>query len=96
MTKTLLFYTISERFGDDERLIANFIYEKKKISLPYNIYNDLLHGRFDKYAIILKEITDDISDDELAKWCKKTKYNFIFQRDKWGKTDFERLEADEL
>ena len=43
---TLLFYTLSERFNDDLRIIAYFLDEAN----ADKIYKELLRGKFDKYA----------------------------------------------
>lgn len=90
MTSTLLFYKISQRFGDDQRLIAQFIFEALQ---PEKIYKDLLNGHFDKYAILLNEITKNKSDECLDKWCKEKKCSLFSMGELWQTEDFEKFEV---
>lgn len=67
MTLTLLFYTLSERFNDDERLIAFFIDEAN----ADKIYRHLLKGHFDRYAIMLQDKLNQF-DGDLSEWIADT------------------------
>ena len=56
---TLLFYTLSERFNDDERLISYFLDEAN----ADKIYRHLLKGHFDRYAILLESKLNEFDGD---------------------------------
>ena len=87
MTSTLLFYTLSERFNDDERLIAFFIDEAN----ADKIYKELLRGKFDKYAKMLEDKLNAF-DGDLAIWIDETLFKFDFSRNElFVHTDFENI-----
>ena len=87
MTLTLLFYTLSERFNDDERLISFFIDEAN----AEKIYKDLLRGKFDKYAKMLEEKLSEFEGD-LTVWIDDTLFKFDFSRNElFIHTDFENI-----
>ena len=75
MTLTLLFYTLSERFNDDLRIIAYFLDEAN----ADKIYKDLLRGKFDKYAILLQDKLNQF-DGDLSVWIDETLFKFDFSR----------------
>lgn len=87
MTLTLLFYTLSERFNDDERLIAFFIDEAN----ADKIYKHLLKGYFDRYAIMLQDKLNAF-DGDLNEWIADTLVKLDFSRnDLFIHTDFENI-----
>ena len=84
---TLLFYTLSERFNDDERLISFFIDEAN----AEKIYKDLLRGKFDKYAKMLEDKLNAF-DGDLSVWIDETLFKFDFSRNElFIHTDFENI-----
>lgn len=86
---TLLFYTLSERFNDDERLISFFLDEKN----AEKIYKDLLRGKFDKYAKMLEEKLDEFEGD-LSVWIDDTLFKLDFSRNElWVTNDFDKFEV---
>ena len=91
MTPTLLFYTLSERFNDDERLIAYFLDEAN----ADKIYKELLRGKFDKYAILLQDKLNQFEGD-LSVWIDETLFKFDFSRNElWITNDFDKFEVKE-
>ena len=87
MTLTLLFYTLSERFNDDLRLISFFIDEAN----ADKIYKHLLKGYFDRYAIMLQDKLNQI-DGDLSDWIDETLFKFDFSRNElFIHTDFENI-----
>lgn len=87
MTLTLLFYTLSERFNDDERLIAFFIDEAN----ADKIYKHLLKGYFDRYAIMLQDKLNKF-DGDLNEWIADTLVKLDFSRNElFIHTDFENI-----
>ena len=87
MTSTLLFYTLSERFNDDLRIIAFFIDEAN----ADKIYKDLLRGKFDKYAKMLEEKLNQFEGD-LNEWIADTLVKLDFSRNElFVHTDFENI-----
>ena len=87
MTLTLLFYTLSERFNDDLRIIAFFIDEAN----ADKIYKELLRGKFDKYAILLQDKVNQFEGD-LSVWIDETLFKFDFSRNElFVHTDFENI-----
>ena len=87
MTTTLLFYKLSERFNDDERLIAYFIDEEN----AQKIYKHLLKGHFDRYAIILQDKLNNF-DGDLEEWKADCKVRLDFSRNElFVHTDFENI-----
>lgn len=72
---TLLFYTLSERFNDDLRLISFFIDEAN----ADKIYKHLLKGYFDRYAIMLQDKLNAF-DGDLSVWIDETLFKFDFSR----------------
>ena len=88
---TLLFYTLSERFNDDERLISFFIDEAN----ADKIYKDLLRGKFDKYAILLQDKLNQF-DGDLNEWIADTLVKLDFSRNElWITNDFDKFEVKE-
>ena len=84
---TLLFYTLSERFNDDLRLISFFIDEAN----ADKIYKELLRGKFDKYAKMLEEKLREFEGD-LSVWIDDTLFKFDFSRNElFVHTDFENI-----
>lgn len=89
MTLTLLFYTLSERFNDDERLIAYFLDEAN----ADKIYRHLLKGHFDRYAIMLQDKLNQF-DGDLSIWIDETLFKFDFSRNElWVTNDFDKFEV---
>ena len=89
MTPTLLFYTLSERFNDDERLIAYFIEEEN----AQKIYKHLLKGHFDRYAIILQDKLNNF-DGDLYEWKKDCLVKLDFSRNElFVHTDMQNIEG---
>lgn len=87
MTLTLLFYTLSERFNDDLRIIAFFIDEAN----ADKIYKHLLKGHFDRYAIMLQDKINDFEGD-LNEWIADTLVKLDFSRNElFVHTDFENI-----
>ena len=87
MTLTLLFYILSERFNDDERLIAYFLDEDN----ADKIYRHLLKGHFDRYAIILQDKLNAF-DGDLSEWLADTLLKLDFSRNElFVHTDFENI-----
>lgn len=87
MTPTLLFYKLSERFNDDERLIAYFIDEEN----AQKIYKHLLKGYFDRYAIILQDKLNNF-DGNLEEWKADCLVKLDFSRNElFVHTDFENI-----
>ena len=87
MTLTLLFYTLSERFNDDLRLISFFIDEAN----ADKIYKHLLKGYFDRYAIMLQDKLNQF-DGDLSVWIDETLFKFDFSRNElFIHTDFENI-----
>ena len=87
MTLTLLFYTLSERFNDDLRIIAYFLDEAN----ADKIYKHLLKGYFDRYAIILQDKLNAF-DGDLSVWIDETLFKFDFSRNElFIHTDFENI-----
>ncbi len=87
MTTTLLFYTLSERFNDDLRLIAHFLNEEN----AKQIYKHLLKGHFDRYAIILQDKLNNF-DGDLEEWIADCKVKLDFSRNElFVHTDFENI-----
>jgi hypothetical protein len=87
MSLTLLFYTLSERFNDDLRLISFFIDEAN----AEKIYKDLLSGKFDKYAKMLEEKLNQFEGD-LNEWIADTLVKLEFSRNKlFVRKDFENI-----
>ena len=87
MTLTLLFYKLSERFNDDERLIAYFIDEEN----AQKIYKHLLKGRFERYAIMLQDKLNNF-DGDLEEWIEDCKVKLDFSRNElFVHTDFENI-----
>ena len=88
---TLLFYTLSERFNDDERLIAYFLDEAN----ADKIYEELLRGKFDKYAKMLQDKLNQF-DGDLSVWIDETLFKFDFSRKElWITEDFDKFEVKE-
>ena len=88
---TLLFYTLSERFNDDLRIIAFFIDEAN----ADKIYKELLRGKFDKYAILLQDKLNQF-DGDLSVWIDETLFKFDFSRNElWITNDFDKFEVKE-
>ena len=84
---TLLFYTLSERFNDDERLISFFIDEAN----ADKIYRHLLKGHFDRYAIMLQDKLNEF-DGDLNEWIADTLVKLDFSRNElFVHTDFENI-----
>ena len=84
---TLLFYTLSEKFNDDLRVVAWFISEENS----EKIYKDLLRGKFDKYAIMLQDKLNEF-DGDLNEWIADTLVKFDFSRNElFVHTDFENI-----
>lgn len=84
---TLLFYTLSERFNDDLRLISFFIDEAN----ADKIYKHLLKGYFDRYAIMLQDKLNAF-DGDLSVWIDETLFKFDFSRNElFIHTDFENI-----
>lgn len=84
---TLLFYTLSERFNDDERLIAFFIDEAN----ADKIYRHLLKGHFDRYAKMLEDKLNAF-DGDLGEWIADTLLKLDFSRNElFINTDFENI-----
>lgn len=89
MTLTLLFYMLSERFDDDERLIAYFIDEDN----AQKIYKHLLKGHFDRYAIMLEDKLNNF-DGDLAEWIADCKVRLDFSRNElFVHTDMQNIEG---
>ena len=87
MTLTLLFYTLSERFNDDLRIIAFFIDEAN----ADKIYKHLLKGHFDRYAIMLQDKLNAFEGD-LNEWIADTLVKLDFSRNElFVHTDFENI-----
>lgn len=87
MTSTLLFYTLSERFNDDLRLISFFLDEAN----ADKIYKELLRGKFDKYAKMLEDKLNAF-DGDLSAWIDETLFKFDFSRNElFINTDFENI-----
>ena len=85
---TMLFYNLSEKFGDDLRLISYFISEDN----PKAVYKKLLKGNFDQYAIIFKDKLDNFKGD-LDEWKADCMLKIDFSRDEMMlHDDFENLE----
>ena len=88
---TLLFYTLSERFNDDLRIIAFFIDEAN----ADKIYKHLLKGHFDRYAKMLEEKLSEFEGD-LTVWIDETLFKFDFSRNElWVTNDFDKFEVKE-
>lgn len=86
---TLLFYILSERFNDDERLIAFFIDEEN----ADKIYKHLLKGYFDRYAIMLQDKLNEF-DGDLNEWIADTLVKLDFSRNElWVTNDFDKFEV---
>ena len=86
---TLLFYTLSERFNDDLRIIAFFIDEAN----ADKIYKELLRGKFDKYAKMLEDKLNAF-DGDLAIWIDETLFKFDFSRNElFVHTDMQNIEG---
>ncbi|NBL01190.1 MAG: hypothetical protein EOM50_25020 [Erysipelotrichia bacterium] len=89
MTTTLLFYKLSERFNDDERLIAYFIDEEN----AQKIYKHLLKGHFDRYAIMLQDKLNNF-DGNLEEWKADCKVKLDFSRNElFVHTDMQNIEG---
>ena len=89
MTTTLLFYQLSERFNDDERLIAYFIDEEN----AQRIYKHLLKGYFDRYAIILQDKLNNF-DGDLEEWKADCLVKLDFSRNElFVHTDMQNIEG---
>ena len=89
MTLTLLFYTLSERFNDDERLIAYFIDEEN----AQKIYKHLLKGHFDLYAIMLEDKLNTF-DGDLTEWIEDCLVKLDFSRNElFVHTDMQNIEG---
>lgn len=89
MTTTLLFYTISERFNDDLRLIAYFLNEEN----AKQIYKHLLLGHFDRYAIILQDKLNNF-DGDLEEWKADCLVRLDFSRNElFVHTDMQNIEG---
>ena len=87
MTTTLLFYTLSERFNDDLRLIAYFLNEEN----AKQIYKHLLRGHFDRYAIMLQDKLNTF-DGDLEEWKADCLVRLDFSRNElFVHTDFENI-----
>ena len=89
MTTTLLFYTLSERFNDDLRIISYFIDEEN----AQKIYKRLLKGHFDRYAIMLQDKLNNF-DGDLAEWIADCKVKLDFSRNElFVHTDMQNIEG---
>lgn len=89
MTTTLLFYTLSERFNDDLRIISYFIDEEN----AQKIYKHLLKGHFDSYAIILQDKLNNF-DGDLSEWIADCKVRLDFSRNElFVRTDMQNIEG---
>ena len=87
MTLTLLFYTLSEHFNDDLRIIAFFIDEAN----ADKIYKHLLKGHFDRYAKMLEDKLNAF-DGDLSEWIADTLLKLDFSRNElFINTDFENI-----
>ena len=87
MTPTLLFYTLSERFNDDLRLVSYFIDEENSKV----IYKHLLRGHFDRYVVQLQDKLNNF-DGDLAEWIEDCKVKLDFSRNElFVHTDFENI-----
>ena len=87
MTLTLLFYTLSERFNDDLRIIAFFIDEAN----ADKIYRHLLKGHFDRYAIMLQDKLNEF-DGDINEWIADTLVKLDFSRNElFVHTDFDNI-----
>ena len=88
---SLLFYTLSERFNDDLRIIAYFLDEEN----ADKIYKDLLRGKFDEYAKMLEDKLNAF-DGDLSVWIDETLFKFDFSRNElWITEDFDKFEVKE-
>ena len=89
MTTTLLFYTLSERFDDDERLIAYFINEEN----AKQIYKHLLRGHFDRYVVQLQDKLNNF-DGDLEEWKADCLVKLDFSRNElFVHTDMQNIEG---
>ena len=89
MTLILLFYTLSERFNDDLRIISYFIDEENS----QKIYKHLLKGHFDRYAIILQDKLNNF-DGDLVEWIEDCKVKLDFSRNElFVHTDMQNIEG---
>ena len=89
MTPTLLFYELSERFNDDERLIAYFINEEN----AKQIYKHLLRGHFDRYVVELQDKLNNF-DGDLVEWIEDCKVKLDFSRNELlVHTDMQNIEG---
>ena len=89
MTPTLLFYTLSERFNDDLRIISYFIDEEN----AQRIYKHLLKGHFDRYAIILQDKLNNF-DGDLTEWIEDCLVKLDFSRNElFVHTDMQNIEG---
>ena len=89
MTTTLLFYTLSERFNDDLRIISYFIDEEN----AKQIYKRLLRGKFEDYAIILQDKLNNF-DGDLVEWIEDCKVRLDFSRNElFVHTDMQNIEG---
>lgn len=89
MTTTLLFYTLSERFNDDLRIISYFIDEEN----AKQIYKHLLRGNFDRYVVQLQDKLNNF-DGDLEEWKADCLVKLDFSRNElFVHNDFENLEA---
>ncbi len=89
MTTTLLFYTLSERFNDDLRLIAYFLNEEN----AKQIYKRLLRGEFEDYAIILQDKLNNF-DGDLSEWIADCRVKLDFSRNElFVHTDMQNIEG---
>ena len=89
MTTTLLFYTLSERFDDDLRIISYFIDEEN----AQKIYKHLLKGHFDCYVVQLQDKLNNF-DGDLEEWIADCKVRLDFSRNElFVHTDMQNIEG---
>lgn len=89
MTTTLLFYTLSERFNDDLRIISYFIDEEN----AQMIYKHLLKGHFDRYVVQLQNKLNNF-DGDLVEWIEDCKVRLDFSRNElFVHTDMQNIEG---
>lgn len=87
MNLTLLFYTLSERFNDDLRIISYFLNEEN----AKQIYKHLLRGHFDRYVVQLQDKLNNF-DGDLEEWKADCLVKLDFSReDLFVHTDFENI-----
>lgn len=93
MTLTLRFYELSGLYDDDMRLISYAIAEHSGLKAEC-VYKHLLKGHYERYVIMLEEITSNITMKDLIEWKLDTLLSLdLSRKEMFVHTDFENIQS---